>query len=144
MLLNGSPARADSQRSSTFCLPTLAGSISLTTSSFCSGVARSARLNNKLAKPPLVYFHHCSQSPLLTLSVQKSIRAPSVSTKVGTPSILVMAKSQPRSHSSTVHLDRCLTIMRLSLIIALLDGYRLGRDLSVYGEHASLYCFCSF
>src|SRR4026207_2554952 len=68
----------------------------------------------------------------------------SVSTKVGTPSILVMAKSQPRSHSSTVHLDRCLTIMRLSLIIALLDGYRLGRDLSVYGEHASLYCFCSF
>ena len=46
----------------------------------------------------------------------------SVSTKLGTPCILVIAKSQPRSHSWTVHLDRRLTIMRLFLIVVLLDG----------------------
>jgi hypothetical protein len=42
----------------------------------------------------------------------------SVLTSVGAPSILDMAMSQPRVHSSRVHLVRRLTMTRLLLITA--------------------------
>ena len=89
-------------------------------------------------------FHHCLQLPSLTMSVQKSISAlspnsnrkpfpstnapsrtirqswkiHSVLTSFGAPSILDIATSQPQFHSSTVHLVRRLTMMRLLLITA--------------------------
>ncbi len=65
----------------------------------------------------------------------------SVSTNVGAPSILVIAKFQPRSHSWTVHLDRRLTIMRLFLIIALLDGGTGLDAILVYTCPMHLYTF---
>src|ERR1043165_5805785 len=97
-------------------------------------------------------FHHCLQLPPLTMSVQKSISAlspnsnrnplpsanaplrtvrqswkiHSVLTSVGAPSILDIAISQPWFHSSTLHLVRRFTMMRLFLITASYIRYRLG------------------
>ena len=103
---------------------------------------RKGRTRNESSYGACSLLHHCLQLPSLTMSAQKSIRAlspnsnrlplpfanpqsrtvrqswkiHSVLISVGAPSILDMAMSQPRFHSSRVHLVRRLTMTRLLLI----------------------------
>jgi hypothetical protein len=76
-------------------------------------------------------------------TVRQSWKIHSALTSVGAPSILDIAIAHPRSHSSTVHLVRRLTMMRLFLICSLskFDGRLLTAHDSFSIEEVLYYLY---